>query len=80
MALCEFAGPDGESWRVWDTIPTTRSTSLGAVAPGMENGWLTFENTTEKRRLFPIPSGWSDYPVDRLRELLQASSPASRSR
>jgi len=80
VALCEFTGPDGEVWRVWNTVPTSRSATLGAVAPGMEEGWLTFENSDEKRRLFPIPSGWTEYPEDRLRELLRASHPVTRGR
>jgi hypothetical protein len=36
-------------------------------------GWLVFETKAEddKRRLYPVPSGWSDLPVAQLEVLLQ---------
>lgn len=43
------------------------------LTPGLEQGWLCFENDTEKRRLSPIPSGWADAPDDELRQLCQSA-------
>lgn len=39
------------------------------VSPGHEEGWLTFESPTAKRRLAPIPSGWDTLPEAELRHL-----------
>lgn len=40
------------------------------LTPGLEAGWLCFENHVDKRRLTPIPAGWTTAPDDQLRELL----------
>jgi hypothetical protein len=45
-----------------------RTASL--LTPGLEAGWLCFENHVDKRRLTPIPAGWNTAPEDELRELL----------
>ena len=45
-----------------------RSPSL--LTPGLEAGWLCFENHVDKRRLTPIPQGWEAVPDDALEELL----------
>lgn len=30
------------------------------MTPGLEGGWLCFENSGEKRRLSPIPADWEN--------------------
>ena len=37
--------------------------------PPTESGWLTFESDTSKRRLRPIPQGWSHASDETLEEL-----------
>jgi hypothetical protein len=70
MAYREFLDSDGQSWRVWSTVPSLGSRLRG----GFDQGWLTFERTSADkslplRRLVPIPDGWetaSDEQLDRL--------------
>ena len=45
---------------------------------GFEHGWLAFECGTEKRRLRPIPEGWSDLDDDALLELLRQADRVTR--
>lgn len=44
-----------------------------AVASEYNNGWLCFESEGEKRRLVPVPEGWTEAGPDRLSTLLQAA-------
>jgi len=69
MGLREFEDTSGERWRVWDTVPD-RAESLGEF----RLGWLTFDNGTERRRLAPIPVGWSELPDTRLSILLRLAA------
>jgi hypothetical protein len=46
--------------------------------PGLENGWLTFESATEKRRLAPIPPSWEAMDDDGLEALLTTARPVSK--
>jgi len=43
------------------------------VASEYSQGWLCFEGDGEKRRLAPVPEGWSDAGPDRLTTWLQAA-------
>lgn len=80
MPLREFSDHDGKRWRVWDTMPA--STQL---PEHYESGWLTFEHdiaslggdatTALRRRLTPIPSGWSALDEDDLRKLCEDAAP-----
>jgi hypothetical protein len=40
------------------------------LTPGLESGWLCFENHVDKRRLTPVPAGWDEAPVEELEGLL----------
>jgi len=46
------------------------------VTSGYEQGWLTFESPTEKRRLAPVPSGWESFSSERLELLCRMAHPA----
>ena len=39
------------------------------LAGGLENGWLAFESSNERRRLAPIPAGWENVPEQELESL-----------
>jgi hypothetical protein len=43
------------------------------VANEYNNGWLCFESEGEKRRLVPVPEGWTEAGPDRLSTFLQAA-------
>jgi hypothetical protein len=47
---------------------------MGEIA----HGWLVFECAREKRRLMPVPSGWSEVSEQELRVLCDTAQPASR--
>jgi hypothetical protein len=68
MAMREFTDRHGREWRVWDTLPQTQS--VGSFPVRHPTGWLTFECEDEKRRLSPIPDGWSAHDVPGLMLLL----------
>lgn len=40
------------------------------LTPGLEGGWLCFENDADKRRLTPIPPGWERVDDGELHGLL----------
>jgi hypothetical protein len=40
-----------------------------ALPPRLAHGWIAFEHYDERRRVAPIPAGWSDLPENGLREL-----------
>ena len=41
---------------------------------GMTQGWLVFESATEKRRVHPIPEGWSHQSDEELAALLRTGT------
>ncbi len=85
---------DWDVWEVMPTIAEKpildRRSSLRADAlvsrteewllpsAGMSNGWLLFESSAEKRRLVPIPDGWSHISDAELDRLCQRAIPAPR--
>ena len=70
MALREFTDRRGNSWRVWETRPTTDN-----VRPELQDGWLTFEQGETRRRLAPIPERWAECSELELRRLCTAAQP-----
>jgi len=71
MALREFVDAEGRQWRVWETIPAR------AVGPdGFGNGWLTFDDGVERRRLAPVPDGWLRFTDERLALLVRVAQPS----
>ena len=73
MATRAFIDREGESWKVWETIPQDARGCL----PSFAKGWLTFEHATrgERRRLAPIPEGWTDASDERLLLLCRVAEP-----
>lgn len=62
---------NGVQWTVWDVLPT-----LPTPVPldaRLSNGWLTFKSATEKRRLVPIPEGWTEWSDEQLIRLLRTA-------
>jgi hypothetical protein len=68
MPLREFDDRRGRRWRVWDTVPA-RTEAMG----DFREGWLTFDNGTDRRRLAPVPARWSELPEERLILLLEVA-------
>lgn len=61
MAHRKFTDAARVIWDAWDTYPKEHGVAAGAlhVAQELRHGWLTFESSTEKRRLAPVPPEWA---------------------
>ena len=75
MSVREFRDSQGRDWRAWDVAPddfNPRIKNEDFLAALNYTGWIVFEtrNESEKRRLYPIPKGWSDLPDPELEALL----------
>ena len=81
MASCDFLDSDGVHWRVWEVTPgehlNTHAQQRNYLPDAMADGWLCFESHLGKRRLYPIPAGWSDQPDAELERLFNAAEPVS---
>lgn len=73
--LAEPAGGSASASAAADGAPSGART---VVAPGLERGWLAFESETEKRRLAPIPEGWTELSDQALAALCARATPAPR--
>ena len=76
MALREFEDQAGRRWAVWETFPGTTA----GLSPEYHNGWLTFDDGAERRRLRPVPPNWEALPVERLTMLLRVADAAPAAR
>ncbi len=70
MPMLEFVDSNGVTWRVWNTVPSSRTALNGEF----ENGWLTFESETGRKRLAPVPPNWDAAPPDRLELMCRAAA------
>ena len=76
MAVREFKDSAGREWRAWDVSPdelSPRTKDEDYLAQLYHTGWIVFETKSgdDKRRLYPIPKGWSELPEGELAVLLQ---------
>jgi hypothetical protein len=69
MPMLEFLDSNGVTWRVWNTVPTSRASRSGEF----EGGWLTFESTAGLKRLAPVPPNWETSTSDRLELMCRAA-------
>jgi hypothetical protein len=74
-----FTDARGVTWDVWAVYPEGRRPSQLSALPGsFQTGWLVFESLGEKRRLSPVPSGWSALSPEALEQLCEKASAATR--
>src|SRR6185436_1208314 len=84
----QFTDPHGTTWEVWDVGPEhvgatdydRRSTERldrhkTPIAVNLAEGWLCFQNGTDRRRFFPVPPRWHELPESVLRVILEVSDP-----
>jgi len=74
MPILEFVDSAGVAWRVWNTVPSARTTLSGEF----ERGWLTFESAVGLRRLAPVPPGWDRAQPEKLELMCRAASEVPR--
>lgn len=75
MAVREFTDSKGRDWRAWEVAPdelNPRIKNEDYLAALNYTGWIAFEtkSESEKRRLFPIPKGWTELSDRQLEALL----------
>ncbi len=77
METRTFQDRDGIRWLVWEVFPGEQLDGPVNGAPllprELADGWLTFESEGEKRRLYPIPPRWKEYPDDALDTLCRTA-------
>jgi hypothetical protein len=83
MAVREFTDSAGREWRAWDVSPddlSPRTKDEDYLAQLYHTGWIVFETKggDDKRRLYPIPRGWSELPEGELAVLLQKAEVVPR--
>jgi len=66
----EFLDQSGQRWEVWEVRPGERGEPR-TVSPELTGGWLAFGSSTEKRRLAPIPAGWTELTAEALGQLCE---------
>jgi hypothetical protein len=80
MATRTLHAPDGTVWEVWDVLPGLQVGPREGRAPllpdDMAAGWLCFDSSGEKRRLYPIPERWDEIADEDLWRMCQDASPA----
>lgn len=75
MALRNFTDSQGQTWRVWNVIPQyAASHDEEQMTPGLQGGWLCFENSGDKRRLSPIPGDWENAGNEALEQYLRQAA------
>ena len=57
-----------------------RSEPRVRIPPHLQQGWLAFESSRERRRLGPIPQGWASMSEPELSELLARAVVSGRTR
>jgi hypothetical protein len=64
--------PEEAGSRIVDRRTRERRRTRGlriALPPRLAHGWIAFECNDERRRVAPIPEGWTELPEDGLRDL-----------
>ena len=82
MATREFLDARGREWMVWEVQPgAALSGEPGRrrilVAPEFRDGWLAFQAADERRRLAPVPPGWTELADAELERYCAAARPVS---
>jgi DNA/RNA-binding domain of Phe-tRNA-synthetase-like protein len=72
--MLEFIDSNGVTWRVWNTVPSARTSLSGEF----ERGWLTFESPAGLKRLAPVPPNWATSAPERLELMCRAASEVPR--
>lgn len=76
-----FTDDGGASWDVRAVYPAERADARHARLLGtFQQGWLSFESETRKRRLSPIPSDWASLDEAALQALCQRAEEAATRR
>jgi len=75
-----MADSTGTVWTVFEVKKTGASDQWAYLPEQFGNGWLCFESDVAKRRLTPIPPGWSELSDGDILVLMNAAQPVIRAR
>lgn len=68
----------GKRWHAFAVRSPTGTSGRAGLPESFQNGWLVFDSADEVRRVAPIPEGWVDLPLDKLRLLCQKAASAPK--
>ena len=74
-----FDDQHGVRWNAFAVYPTQTARAKSTLPEQYRSGWLSFNSSTETRRIAPIPERWTDLPEDTLRQLCEKAEVARRS-
>jgi hypothetical protein len=80
MALRDFRDEVGREWQVWEVMTTGEDRKTAGFPLSIPERWLAFQSRNDRRRLSPVPEGWSDCTEAELAELLKRATAAGRGR
>src|SRR5690242_15409499 len=73
-----FVDSSGTAWEVFEVRRASHRPE--SVRPGLEDGWLTFQSASEKRRLGHYPPGWESLSDGELSMLCRRGLPVTLNR
>jgi hypothetical protein len=73
-----FVDAAGVRWDAFAVHPSAETTGKARLPEPYQNGWLSFDSGTERRRLSPIPENWQALSDDDLREACSRAEQAGR--
>lgn len=71
-----FVDGAGVKWDAFAVYPSAHGTGRARLPMSYQNGWLSFDSGTERRRLGPIPEGWHAMPDEALSAVCARAEPA----
>ena len=60
MAHRRIVDTEEQVWDVWEVQTTAATSRRILVQPDLQGGWLAFQCGEQRRRLAPLPVGWSE--------------------
>ena len=73
-----MADSAGTQWTIFEVKRTVAGDRWTYLPEQFGNGWLCFESAVAKRRLTPVPGGWSGMTDADLLGLLRKAQPVMR--
>lgn len=68
----------GKRWHAFAVHPSSATVERAALPESYRQGWLSFESSTEVRRVAPIPENWEQLSIEDLRILCHSAGPVPR--
>ena len=60
MAHRRIVDKEDQVWDVWEVQTTPATSRRILVQPDLQDGWLAFQCGEQRKRLAPLPAGWSE--------------------